>query len=78
MNDNWIEYGNTFEEFVKEKIGDGDYDYLIRSGIQMLISDDGKESFILVGNINPEGGTCSCCNGVDDDAIVVRYRNIFA
>lgn len=38
-----------------------------------LLTFQGGDKY-LIGNVNPDGGTCSCCYGLPDDELVVDIQ----
>lgn len=64
----WIDYGETFEEFMNE--------YLTIPGT--LIEIWNPRSFIvskhLIGDVNEFGGVCQCCQIISNDSIVLKYK----
>lgn len=67
----WEDYQEEIAEM--SFVGQG----LSRPGVVVEIEKDGAFHQLLIGSINPVGGSCSHCQDIDDDTIILRYKSIW-
>jgi hypothetical protein len=60
----WVEYGKTWQEFLKDKP-------VIFSGVQIELTNGAR---FLIGDINSLGGQCDDCMAFSYDTVIERYR----
>jgi hypothetical protein len=77
-NEGWIAVGRTWGS--ADPWNKDDYrgwEGNVKVGMQLVVRDrDGKETTMLVGDINTAGGVCDDCPGISPADIVVRYHQL--
>lgn len=70
----WTHYEKTWKEFYEEELSKpGTYIKVRTKWYEGTPREEIKINEYLIGDINPDGGTCSCCAYVSDKDIIMCY-----
>jgi len=66
----WIECSIEWYKFEESKV--------CRPGVEVMVKNKDNEEIkhILIGNINKNGGTCNCCELVNFNDVVLKFRKV--